>query len=105
MTKKAMKARIEELEKENWKLIKNLEWQGERARIQAEKDELQLRLEEARRNQNLQIERAEYKAENLAMRERLAESPYKQLSDILKVLTTKLPTLDIKEIHAHCKEK
>ena len=105
MTKKAMKARIEELEKENWKLIKNLEWQGERARIQAEKDELQLRLEEARRNQNLQIERAEYKAENLVMRERLAESPYKQLSDILKVLTTKLPTLDIKEIHAHCKEK
>ncbi len=85
--------------------IKDLERE---ARYQVKEHELGITKERlVQRDLRIDYEKSLAKAEEkiAEMEKRWDEGSYKQLSDILKALVVKLPTLDLKEIHTHCKEK
>jgi len=105
MTKKAMKKQIEELTNENWRLTELMKFQAREAELEYDSFRADLKAQQAEEEASLRVDNAKLEAENFCLRAGEEKGAYKQLSDILKVLTTKLPTLDIKEIHAHCKEK
>jgi len=87
--------------------IKNLEREVALGKEERALKVERIRLEERRLYENMLAERmhqVEIKAERLEavnkeMEKRYDASSYKQLSDILKILVAKLPSIDIKEPH------
>lgn len=96
LTKKTIK--IKELEREIEYLKKEHSLNLFEARLKEKEGYI-----EENKNQELQIAAQSVRIEELQKRH--AESPYSLLSDILKALTVKLPTLDIKELSVHEKDK
>lgn len=62
------------------------------------------RMEEVEKFKLVQVELEKLKVENEQLKERIAESPEKLYKDMLKALTAKFPTLDLKSITVN-KEK
>lgn len=89
-------------------LLKEKDFAHQKVRNDLETKHLQ---ESVKAEEDLKMEVAElkgkvetHKAVAEEMEKRHAESAYKQLSDILKAITVKLPTLDIKTLSVENKE-
>lgn len=87
MTKLELHTKINELELEieHWK---------ERYQVGLK----ETRLECERERLGLEKELAKFEATNFQLEKRIAEAPYKLVSDILKALVVKFPTLEIKDL-------
>lgn len=92
------KIRVKDLEREIEFMKKEFELERQKLALQDEQN----RIGEMA---SLRIELAQKKAQAEQLEVRIKESPYSQLTDILKALTVKLPTLDIRELCIRGKEK
>ncbi len=97
--------KVEELREEVAHLKADLEMEKRRSATKVHEAEACWFAEEARRRHDVELKNAAFEARIEEMKKQLAASPYSQLSDILKALVVKLPTLDIKELSVHGKEK
>ena len=88
------------LREEILKLQNNLAYVEKRSTL----DVKEAKMEEQEKFRNVQIELEKMKVENEQLKERIAEAPAKLYSDMLKALTAKFPTLDLKSITVN-KEK
>ena len=93
--------RIFELKVENIELEKKAEYLEKEKVLEVEKE----RILQKETQIELGKELASLKATNEQLKERLKESPYKQLEQLLKALTVKLPTVDIKSLSVTTKGK
>ena len=89
-----LKDKIKDLEREATFTFLNHQREIEAMRIEGQEDK-------RRENEDLRIINAEKSARLAEVEKRWDSSSYKQLSDILKALVVKLPTLDIKELSVH----
>lgn len=94
----ALKEKIKDLERELDVRVKEMQ-------LEAQKERLELKESLIYEHLNLQKELATEKAKNVGLHELFEKSSYQQLSDILKALVVKLPTLNIKELPIHIKAK
>jgi len=93
--------RIFELKVENIELEKKAEYLEKEKVLEVEKE----RILQKETQIELGKELASLKATNEQLKERLKESPYKQLENLLKALAVKLPTVDIKSLSVATKSK
>ncbi len=97
--------RIAELDEVIATLRADLELANRRAEIRVTEVTAIRERDDVIQKHQLEIDAAGLRAHNEELRRQLAESPYSQLSDILKALVVKLPTLNIQELSVHGKEK
>lgn len=102
MKKSQLREKIRELENE-------LDIQSRRHVLELDKDrftlEAELRKEYEDKIHSAELAHREFQTAYTEIEKRWDSSAYKQLSDILKALVVKLPTLEIKELHAHSNKK
>ena len=96
---------IKALERTIWELRKEAEFQTRRHLLECDGVRAKEQAKFYENTINLERENCEIKAKNAEIEERWDNSIQKQQADLIKALCVKLPTVNIKEIHADCKGK
>ena len=88
-------------EKEIIELKLKIEYQEKRCLLR----EQEVRMEEKTKSAELDKKLAVETTRNEELKNQLEKAPYKQLTDLLKALAVKLPTVDIKSLSVATKSK